>query len=181
MNITQERHAPPENVQRENGRAKRGRPFANVNAGRPRGSKNRTTVLAQALLAGEETALVRKAIELAKAGDVQMLKFLLDRLLPKDRLIKIPIPWLDHPDEAIDAMAAISGAVANGQITPTEGAALSNVISGWSRAIEFWELSMRIESLEASLKNDEAIEPSPNPKRPFEVLFDSSLDPEDDT
>ena len=44
---------------------------------------NQTTLVAEALLKDEETALVRKAIELAKAGDVQMLKFLLDRILPK--------------------------------------------------------------------------------------------------
>ena len=83
-----------------------------------------------------------------------MLKFLLDRLLPKDRLIKIDIPRLDFADEAIDGMAAISGAIAKGQITPSEGAALSNMISGYSRAIELWDLSRRIEALEASLKND---------------------------
>jgi hypothetical protein len=82
----------------------RGR-FGPGNSGRPRGAKNRTTAIAQALLADEETELVRKGIELAKAGDVQMLKFLLDRLLPKDRLIKIDIPRLDFADEAIDGMA----------------------------------------------------------------------------
>ena len=56
--------------------------------------KTERRLVAQALLAGEETQLVRKAIELAKAGDVQLLKFLLDRLLPKERLIKIDIPRL---------------------------------------------------------------------------------------
>jgi hypothetical protein len=106
----------------------------------------------QALLIDEETELVRKGIELAKAGDVQMLKFLLDRLLPKERLIKIDIPRLDFADEASDGMAAISAAIAEGQITPSEGAALSSMISGYSRAIEVWELSRRIEAIEASLK-----------------------------
>jgi hypothetical protein len=57
----------------------RGRPFEKGNGGRKSGSKNRTTLVAQALLRGEEVELVRKAIELAKAGDIQMLKFLLDR------------------------------------------------------------------------------------------------------
>jgi hypothetical protein len=140
-----------ENAPRVNGGAKRGRPFAKGNAGRPRGSKNRTTVLAQELLAGEETELLRKAIELAKAGDVPMLKFLLDRLLPKDRLVKVDIPQLEFADEAIDAMAAVSGAIAEGQITPNEGAALSRTISDYSRAIEVWDLSRRIEVIEASL------------------------------
>src|SRR6266700_900497 len=125
--------------------------FGAGNPGRPRGSKNRTTAIAQALLAGEEAELVRKAIELAKAGDVQMLKFLLDRLLPKDRLIRIDIPPLDFADEAIDGMAAISGAIAAGQITPSEGAALSSMLSGYSRTIDVLELSKRIEAIEASL------------------------------
>jgi hypothetical protein len=131
--------------------------FENGNAGRPRGSKNRKTAVAQALLAGEETELVRKAIELAKAGDVQMLKFLLDRLLPKERLIKIDIPRLDFSDEAIDGMVAISRAITEGQITPSEGAAVSHIISGHSRAIEVCDLSRRIDAIEESLNPKDAI------------------------
>jgi hypothetical protein len=80
-----------------------------------------------------------------------MLKFLLDRLLPKERLIKIDIPPLDFADEAIDGMAVVSAAIAEGKITPSEGAALSSMISGYSRAIEVWDLSKRIEAIEASL------------------------------
>jgi len=141
---------------RKNAEFTRGRPFAKGNPGRPNGSKNRTTAIAQALLADEEAELVRKGIELAKAGDVQMLKFLLDRLLPKERLIKIDIPQLDFADEAIGAMAAISGAIAEGQITPSEGATLSSMISGYSRAIEVWDLSRRIDAIDASLNPKEA-------------------------
>jgi hypothetical protein len=53
----------------------RGRPFTKGNGGRKPGAKNRTTQVAAALLAGEEQELVRKAVEVAKAGDVTMLKF----------------------------------------------------------------------------------------------------------
>jgi hypothetical protein len=126
--------------------------FGVGNAGRPRGAKNKTAAIALALLAGEEPVLVGKGIELAKAGDVQMLKFLLDRLLPKDRLIQIDIPPLDFADDAIDGMAAVSGAIAEGQITPSEGAALASMIGGYSRSLEVAELSKRIETIEASLK-----------------------------
>src|SRR5262245_55625324 len=163
MNMTQQENALRENggvkresegVKQENGGVKRGRPFANGNAGRPRGSKNRKTVFAQGLLAGEEIELVRKAIELAKAGNVQLLKFLLDRLLPKDRLIKIDIPRLNFPDEAIDGIAANTRAIADGQITPSEGAAVSHMISGYSRAIEVWDLLRRMEDMEAWLNGE---------------------------
>jgi len=81
-----------EGVKRENGGVKRGRPFANGNAGRPRGSKNRKTVFAQGLLAGEEIELVRKAIELAKAGNVQLLKF-----LPRSTFAQRPADQDRHP------------------------------------------------------------------------------------
>lgn len=43
-----------------------GRPFANGNPGRPQGSKNRSTLLAAALLEGEAEELVRTAIAVAK-------------------------------------------------------------------------------------------------------------------
>ena len=36
-----------------------------------------------ALLDGEAEALVRKSVELAKAGDLVMLKFVLGRILPR--------------------------------------------------------------------------------------------------
>src|SRR5437763_10435677 len=145
-----------EDVPRKNAGFTRGRPFAKGNPGRPSGSKNRTTAIAQALIADEETELVRKAIELAKAGDVQMLKFLLDRILPKERLIQIDIPRLDFADEAIDGMAAISSAIAEGRITTSEGAALSSMISGYARTIAILQLSNRVERIELSLNPKDA-------------------------
>ena len=45
-----------------------------------------------------------------------------------------------------------ASAVAEGHITPSEGAAISNMISGYSRALEVWDLSMRVEHLEETLK-----------------------------
>jgi hypothetical protein len=75
--------------------------------------------------------------------------------LPKERLIKIDIPPLDFADEAIDGMAVVTRAIAEGQITPSEGAALSSMISGYSRAIEVLDLSRRIDEIEASLRPKE--------------------------
>ena len=61
----------------------RGRPFAKGQSGnpggRPRGAMNRSTRAAQLLLDGEATALSRKAVELALAGDPTGLRLCLDR------------------------------------------------------------------------------------------------------
>jgi hypothetical protein len=48
--------------------------------GRPRGSRNATTLALEALFDGEAEALTRKAIELAKTGDIPALRICLDRL-----------------------------------------------------------------------------------------------------
>jgi hypothetical protein len=81
----------------------RGRPFANGNAGRRPGSRNRATVIACALLEGETKQLVRKAVELAKGGDVPMLKFFLGRLLPRERVVKLDLPHMEFADDAVEA------------------------------------------------------------------------------
>lgn len=75
--------------------SQRGRPFANGNPGRKPGSRNRASVVAAALLEGEAEEMKRTAVQLAKAGNVVMLKFLLGRLLPRDRLITFEIPTME--------------------------------------------------------------------------------------
>jgi hypothetical protein len=97
----------------------RGRPFANGNPGRNPGSKNRITVVAAALLDGDAEALVRKAVELAKAGDVHMLKFLLGRILPRERVVKLELPPMDFADDAVEALGRIMRAVSEGVISPS--------------------------------------------------------------
>src|ERR1700731_1669447 len=110
----------------------RGRPFEKGNGGRRPGSRNRTTLVAEALLKGEEVELVRKAIELAKAGDTQMLKFLLDRILPRERSVRIDLPVMERADDAVDAMGAIINAVGSGEIAPNEGAQMTTLVTGYA-------------------------------------------------
>ena len=50
--------------------------------GRPIGSRNEATLVAQTLLEGEAEVLTRKAIRLAMSGNPMLLKFFLERLLP---------------------------------------------------------------------------------------------------
>ena len=129
----------------------RGRPFAAGNAGRKQGSKNRTTVVAAALLDGEAEELVHKAVELAKAGDVPMLKFLLGRILPRERPIKLDLPPMNFADDAVAALGAIIGAVGDGRISPSEGAALATMIDAYTRAIDMADVVKRLDGLEAKV------------------------------
>jgi hypothetical protein len=131
---------------------RRGRPFQKGNAGRTPGSRNRTTVVAEALLKDEENELVRKAIELAKAGDVQMLKFLLDRILPKERLVRVHLPPIDHASDAVDALGAIIEAVSTGRIAPNEGSTLITLIAAYAQTINAADLELRLADIEKRQK-----------------------------
>jgi hypothetical protein len=75
----------------------RGRPFVSGNPGRKPGSRNRASVVAAALVEGEAEELFRTAVRLAMAGDVVMLKFLLGRVLPRERLITLELPRWNLP------------------------------------------------------------------------------------
>jgi hypothetical protein len=137
---------------RLNAPGSRGRPFATGNPGRPQGSRNRTTLVAQALLKDEETALVRKGIELAEAGDVQMLKFLLDRILPKERPVRVDLPPMDGAFDAVSALGAIIEAVGTGRIAPSEAAALANPVAAYARIMDAAEFGERLDNIEKELR-----------------------------
>ena len=133
-------------------RAARGRPFPKGNGGRKLGSRNRATVVAQSLLENEEQVLVRKAAELAKGGDTAMLKFLLGRLLPRERLVKLDLPSTDFADDAVEAVGQIMREVTQGRISPSEGAALATLVNSYTAAIDMADVVKRLDSLEALIK-----------------------------
>jgi hypothetical protein len=131
----------------------RGRPFAKGNGGRKLGSRNRASLLADALLEGEEEELVRKGIELAKAGDPQMLKFFLDRILSKERPVKIDLPLIESRRDLTAAYAAIVKAVGAGEITPSEGSVVAALLANIAKFIDDVEIDARLRRLEAALKS----------------------------
>jgi hypothetical protein len=139
-------------VLRKNAPPTRGRPFGPGNPGRPKGARNKATLAAEALLDGEVESITRKAIELAKAGDITAMRLCLDRIVPvrKDRPVAFDLPILEHATDAVRALAAIAKAVADGDLTPMEAAELSKVIDGYVRAIETAELADRLDRLEQS-------------------------------
>jgi hypothetical protein len=131
---------------------RRGRPFNTGNPGRRPGSKNRTTVVSEALLRGEATELVRKAIELAKGGNVPMLKVLVERILPKERSIEIDLPTINSSAEAAGALGSIIDAVATGRITPSEPAAVASFVTSYAQTLNAVEFGARVAELEKTQK-----------------------------
>ena len=65
--------------------------------GRRRGSRNKATLAAAALPAGEAEALTRKAVEMALAGDPRAMRLCMERVLPpcRERTIKFSLPPIE--------------------------------------------------------------------------------------
>lgn len=119
-------------------------------AGRPPGSRHKVTLAIEALLDGEGEALTRKAVELAKQGDMVAMRLCMDRIVSprKDRTIKFDLPPIETAADATKASAAIVSGVAAGDITPGEASELSKVIETHVRVLEANKFEERIRQLE---------------------------------
>jgi hypothetical protein len=122
-------------------------------SGRKRGSKNQATLLATSLAGGQAEELLRKAVEMAMGGNVVMMKFLLDRILPKERSIQLELPRLDFVHDSVEAMAELVNAVSSGRISPREAADVAQVVSAYTRAIDVTDAEREIDSLHSELKS----------------------------
>jgi len=118
--------------------------------GRLKGSLNSTTLAAQALLDGEAEALTRKAIELAKGGDLTALRLCMDRLLPprKDRPVSLDLPRIDSARDVPIAISALLAAVAAGELEPSDAGEVTKLLGAYARAVEINELAERVDNLE---------------------------------
>jgi hypothetical protein len=137
---------------RKNAGNTRGKPFERGNPGKPKGARHRVTVAAETLLEGEAEAITRKAIELAKAGDGPALRLCMDRIYParKDRPVRFGLPALEKVGDAVAANAALVGAVASGDLTPSEAGELAKLVDAYTRAVEATDIQDRLTKLEAA-------------------------------
>jgi hypothetical protein len=133
----------------------RGRPFVNGNPGRKPGSKNKSTLIAEVLSADDVLVFYNKARQLALDGDVGMLKFLLARSLPRDRLVPFELPLMSFADDGVKALGKIARAVSEGAMTPAEGAALTPIVQAYTAAIDTNDKVKRLDTLEAKLEGGE--------------------------
>ena len=119
--------------------------------GRPVGSRHQVTRAIEALLEGEHEALARKAIDLAKEGDMVAMRLCLDRLAPsrKDAPVSIALPAVRSAADAVEASAAILASVAAGEITPDEAGRIMALLTAHKGIVEAGDLESRIAALEA--------------------------------
>lgn len=133
-----------------------GRPFEpgnNANpAGRPSGSRNKATLILDALADGEANEILKKVLEAAKNGDARSQEMILARVWPprKSRPVSFLLPPMVKAADLVAGLQAILDATASGDLTPDEASVIGGLIETKRKAIETVEIEQRLARLEAA-------------------------------
>jgi hypothetical protein len=105
--------------------------------GRPRGSRNRSTLLAGLLSHAQTEAVVARILQLANKGNPAAMRLCMSRLAPRPggSPVDFELPPLTSPSDVRTAIAAISAGVADGSLTPSEATALAGSVESFARSL----------------------------------------------
>jgi hypothetical protein len=106
-------------------------------SGKKPGTRNRATVLREALRDGEDESVARVIIDKALAGNSAMARFVIGLLMPRprDRAIEIDLPECGSAEDVLAASSATIAAMARGEITPDEALTVTRLLEFRLRAI----------------------------------------------
>ena len=122
--------------------------------GRPQGSKNKCTIAAENLFEEESGTIARQAVEMALNGHPQMIKMIMERVVPikKSASIKLEgMPTITDVSSAGEAAQHILDSITNGTISPLDGEILSRVLDKRLHALQITEIEEELKALRERL------------------------------
>jgi hypothetical protein len=136
----------------------RGRPFEPGNTlgrGRPKGSRNHEKSQEQRILDEFAPHVIRKCVALALKGDRTAMRLCMDRISAprRDALIKMKFSPIRKAGDIDQAAEKVTAAIRHGELTPSEGETLMNILESRLRVIERADLEPRLEKLERNLQD----------------------------
>ena len=119
-------------------------------AGPAKGTRHKITMRAEKLLEDDRDDIVRAVIAAAKGGDPTAMRLCIERLIPvrKGRPVMFDLPAIETAADVANALGAIAGAMAAGELTPDEAGAVAGVIEAKRRAIETVDIDERLRKVE---------------------------------
>ncbi len=119
----------------------RGKPFEKGKSGnpngRPKGSRNKTTLATLELLGDEAEEITRIAIEKAKDGDIAAIKLVMDRICPprKDMPVSFELGNAQTLKSLVVAVDQLLQSISNGEIAPSEAQIVAALIEQQRKTI----------------------------------------------
>jgi hypothetical protein len=105
--------------------------------GKKPGTRNRATVLCEALRDGEDAGVARVIIDKALAGNSAMARFVIGFLMPRprDRAVALDLPDCGSAEDVLAASSATIQAMTSGEITPQEALTVTRLLEFRLKAI----------------------------------------------
>jgi hypothetical protein len=110
-------------------------------AGKPKGARHKTTLLAERLMQDDVEKIVSAVLTAARNGDMTAAKIILDRIAPVRRAVPFDLPRIESKADVVSANAAILAAVADGDLTPGDAAGILKLVRGFARTLEISEVA----------------------------------------
>jgi hypothetical protein len=125
----------------------------NKSGGRTLGSKNKATLMVEAMLHDATESLMSKVLEMAQKGDASAMKLCIDRLVPvsKDRYMPYNIAALDDINKAPELMLEATNALLRGDIGETQMNSLCNALEQCRKSYEQRDITARLDTLSEKL------------------------------
>ena len=141
---------PSNSGRKADGTFAKGNPFSR---GKARGTRHRTTTMAERLMADEAGAVVRATIRSALEGETAAQKLILDRVAPvrKGKPVPIDLPPVADAAGVLRALGEVVAAMSRGEVSPDEAALMVNVISAPKAILEVAEVERRLAAIEEKL------------------------------
>ena len=119
-------------------------------SGRPPGARHAALLALDAIGAEGAKGIMHAVVGAAQSGDMRAADILLRRLWPerKGRAVLFDMPPIETASDIAAALGRIANAVAAGEASPEEGAAMASIFEAQRRAMETVELERRLTALE---------------------------------
>ena len=121
--------------------------------GRPVGSRNKMTILAERLMGGDAEEVVRAAIEGAKNREPVPLRLCMERISPRlrHRPLDFELPAIVTVEDAERGSTALLAAIACGDVAPQEAVPIINALTAHVGLVEAGSQAKRLAEIEAKL------------------------------
>jgi hypothetical protein len=119
-------------------------------AGRPRGTRNKVTILMACLKKGDLEEIMAKVIKAAKDGDLVAARLVVDVIFRSRRYepVVCELPSIKTPDDVVVAMQKIADEVASGELTAEAAGDITRVFDLFLQAFAHVRLDQRIKHVE---------------------------------
>jgi hypothetical protein len=124
--------------------------FKTGNPGKPKGARNKATVMAEKLLSRDIKKIVSVVQAAAMEGDMVACRLVLERLIPapKGRRLQFNMPTGLGLSGIAVAFDAIMAAVGQGAITTDEATALAAILEKQAKILEVSDTQRRLDAIE---------------------------------